>query len=314
VKRSVLGTASSWQKQGVAHTSRELRRRRRDLATDEVFGALGICGQVSEATPYDPRSPYAATKAASDHLVRAWAETFGLPTLVTNCSNNYGPFHFPEKLVPVAILNASRRPIPSTGGAERARLALRGGPCGGAPDGAGARAVGRTYAIGAEAEARNIDLVRRVCALLDEMRPAGAPHERLIAFVTDRPGHDARYAIDPSRIARSWAGGPSSRWRRGCRRTRALVPSRTSLVAARSLIGRGWGGALGVPVGSDRPPARALVTRQGVTGQGRDGAGSGRGRGVRVLLVGRTGQVATEVRRRAGDVRSRRLAGRRRTS
>ena len=172
------------------------------ISTDEVYGSLGPTGLFTEETPYDPRSPYSASKAASDHLVRAWGETYGLPILVTNCSNNYGPYHFPEKLIPVVILNAlAGKEIPVYGTGENVRdwlyvedhadalltVLTKGTP-------------GRTYNIGGENEARNIDLVRKICALLDERRPDAAPHDQLITFVTDRPGHDMRYAIDPTRI------------------------------------------------------------------------------------------------------------------
>jgi dTDP-glucose 4,6-dehydratase len=173
------------------------------ISTDEVYGTLGTEGLFTEGTPYDPRSPYSASKAGSDHLVRAWGETYGLPVIVTNCSNNYGPFHFPEKLIPKTILAALHgHPIDVYGEGKNIRdwlhvedhaealltVVQRGRP-------------GETYNIGGHAEARNIDIVRRICALLDKMRPDGAPHERLIRFVTDRPGHDFRYAIDASRIA-----------------------------------------------------------------------------------------------------------------
>ena len=191
------------------------------ISTDEVFGSLGETGQFTEATPYDPRSPYSASKAASDHLVRAWHETYGLPVVLTNCSNNYGPFHFPEKLVPVVILNALHgRPIPVYGDGGNVRdwlyvedhadallLCLEKGT------------VGRSYNIGGENEARNIDLVRTICAHLDEMRPEGAPHDRLITFVTDRPGHDRRYAIDPTRIRTELGWRPSVTVEEGLRRT-----------------------------------------------------------------------------------------------
>lgn len=191
------------------------------ISTDEVFGALGPEGMFDEDTPYDPRSPYSASKAASDHLVRAWHETFGLPVLVTNCSNNYGPYHFPEKLIPVVILNALHgRPIPVYGAGENVRDWLY------VEDHAEALltvvergTVGRTYCIGGRAEARNIDIVRRICALMDEMHPAGAPHDRLITFVTDRPGHDARYAIDPDRIRKELGWSPSLTLEEGLSRT-----------------------------------------------------------------------------------------------
>jgi dTDP-glucose 4,6-dehydratase len=191
------------------------------ISTDEVFGSLGPTGQFTEHTPYDPRSPYSASKAASDHLVRAWAETYGLPTVLTNCSNNYGPFHFPEKLIPVVILNALHgRPIPVYGTGENIRdwlyvedhadallLVLEKGT------------LGRSYNIGGENERRNIDLVRTICALLDELAPKATPYADQITFVTDRPGHDARYAIDPSRIRDELGWRPSVTVEEGLRRT-----------------------------------------------------------------------------------------------
>lgn len=191
------------------------------ISTDEVFGSLGATGQFTEATPYDPRSPYSASKAASDHLVRAWHETYGLPVVLTNCSNNYGPYHFPEKLIPVVILNALvGKQIPVYGAGENVRDWLF------VEDHADALLLvaekgenGRSYNIGGENERRNIDLVRTICALMDEMHPAGAPHERLISFVTDRPGHDARYAIDPARIREELGWRPSVTVEEGLRRT-----------------------------------------------------------------------------------------------
>ena len=181
------------------------------ISTDEVFGSLGETGQFTEDTPYDPRSPYSASKAASDHLVRAWHETYGLPVVLTNCSNNYGPFHFPEKLVPVVILNALHgRPIPVYGDGGNVRDWLY------VEDHADALLLvldkgelGRSYNIGGENEARNIDLVRTICAHMDRLRPDAAPHDRLITFVTDRPGHDRRYAIDPTRIREELGWRPS---------------------------------------------------------------------------------------------------------
>ena len=181
------------------------------ISTDEVFGSLGATGQFTETTAYDPRSPYSASKASSDHLVRAWHETYGLPVILTNCSNNYGPYHFPEKLIPVVILSALEgRTIPVYGKGENVRdwlfvedhadallLVLEKG------------AIGRSYNIGGENEATNIDLVRKICALLDQKRPESAPHDRLIEFVTDRPGHDLRYAIDPTRIREELGWRPS---------------------------------------------------------------------------------------------------------
>ncbi|MFN3525783.1 MAG: dTDP-glucose 4,6-dehydratase [Paracoccus sp. (in: a-proteobacteria)] len=191
------------------------------VSTDEVFGSLGPEGLFTEDTPYDPRSPYSASKAASDHLVRAWHETYGLPVVLSNCSNNYGPFHFPEKLVPVVILNAlAGLPIPVYGDGghirdwlyveDHARALLtvltRGTP-------------GRSYNIGGQAEARNIDLVRMICAQMDAQHPQGAPHDRLIAFVADRPGHDRRYAIDPTRIRDELGWRPSVTLDQGLGRT-----------------------------------------------------------------------------------------------
>ena len=193
------------------------------ISTDEVFGSLPADPSVkfTEDTPYDPRSPYSASKAASDHLVRAWHETYGLPVVLTNCSNNYGPYHFPEKLVPVVILRAlAGEPIPVYGDGGNVRdwlyvedhadallLCLQKGQ------------VGRSYNIGGENEATNIDLVRTICAHLDELRPDGAPHDRLITFVTDRPGHDRRYAIDPSRIRAELGWRPSVTVEEGLRKT-----------------------------------------------------------------------------------------------
>jgi len=191
------------------------------ISTDEVFGSLGPEGQFTEDTPYDPRSPYSASKAASDHLVRAWHETYGLPVVLTNCSNNYGPYHFPEKLIPVVILNALHgRPIPVYGRGENVRDWLY------VEDHADALllvvekgTVGRSYNIGGENERRNIDLVRTICALLDEMKPKAGSYADQITFVADRPGHDARYAIDPARIRNELGWRPSVTVEEGLRRT-----------------------------------------------------------------------------------------------
>lgn len=191
------------------------------ISTDEVFGSLGDTGMFTEDTPYDPRSPYSASKASSDHLVRAWHETYGLPIVLTNCSNNYGPFHFPEKLIPVVILNAIHgRTIPVYGKGENVRDWLY------VEDHADALLTvltkgenGRSYNIGGENEARNIDLVRTICAVLDKRRPEGAPHADLIEFVTDRPGHDMRYAIDPTRIRTELGWRPSVTLEEGLEKT-----------------------------------------------------------------------------------------------
>ena len=191
------------------------------ISTDEVFGSLGPTGTFSETTPYDPRSPYAASKAASDHLVRAWLETYGLPVVLTNCSNNYGPYHFPEKLIPVIILNAlAGKPLPVYGDGGNVRdwlfvedhadallLVLTRGR------------IGRSYNIGGENEETNLNLVRRICAILDELRPDAVPHADLITFVADRPGHDRRYAIDPTRIREELGWRPKLTLDEGLRRT-----------------------------------------------------------------------------------------------
>ena len=191
------------------------------ISTDEVYGTLGPTGQFTEDTPYAPNSPYSASKAASDHLVRSWHETYGLPVLVTNCSNNYGPYHFPEKLIPVVILKAlAGEPIPVYGAGENVRDWLY------VEDHADALltvltrgAVGRTYNIGGENERRNIDLVRTICAILDEKRPKATAYADQITFVTDRPGHDLRYAIDPTRIRTELGWRPSVTVEEGLART-----------------------------------------------------------------------------------------------
>ncbi len=207
-----------WARQG-----RPERFRFHHISTDEVFGSLPADPAVkfTEETPYDPRSPYSASKAASDHLVRAWAETYGLPVVLTNCSNNYGPYHFPEKLIPVVILNAlAGKPLPIYGKGENIRdwlfvedhadallLVVEKGQ------------VGRSYNIGGENERTNLALVQTICGILDELRPGPQPYADLITFVADRPGHDARYAIDPSRIRAELGWRPSVTVEEGLRRT-----------------------------------------------------------------------------------------------
>jgi dTDP-glucose 4,6-dehydratase len=191
------------------------------ISTDEVYGSLGPTGQFTEETPYDPRSPYSASKAASDHLVRAWGETYGLPIVLTNCSNNYGPYHFPEKLVPVVILKAlAGEPIPVYGDGANVRDWLF------VEDHADALltvltkgTLGRSYNIGGENEVSNLELVRMICALLDDRHPEGAPYADLITFVADRPGHDQRYAIDPTRIQTELGWRPSVTVEEGLART-----------------------------------------------------------------------------------------------
>jgi dTDP-glucose 4,6-dehydratase len=193
------------------------------VSTDEVFGSLGATGAFTETTPYAPNSPYSASKAGSDHLVRAWHHTYGLPTLLTNCSNNYGPYQFPEKLIPLMIQSAlagKRLPVYGRGENVRdwlfvddhARAILRVLEAG---------RPGETYAIGGRSERRNIDVVRQICGLLDELAPdARVPrHEALIEFVTDRPGHDLRYAIDSSRVERELGWERQETFETGLRRT-----------------------------------------------------------------------------------------------
>mgnify|MGYP001474448899 FL=1 len=192
------------------------------ISTDEVFGSLGPTGMFTEDTPYDPHSPYSASKASSDHLVRAWRETYGLPVVLTNCSNNYGPYHFPEKLIPVVILNAlAGKPLPIYGDGENMRdwlyvedhadallLVLEKG------------ALGRSYNIGGENERTNLELVKTLCGILDYLHPRDeGSYADLITFVTDRPGHDARYAIDPSRIRNELGWRPSVTLEEGLEKT-----------------------------------------------------------------------------------------------
>jgi dTDP-glucose 4,6-dehydratase len=172
------------------------------VSTDEVYGSLGEEGLFEESTPYDPSSPYSASKAASDHLAKAWTRTYGLPVVVSNCSNNYGPYHFPEKLIPLTILNALEgRALPVYGKGENVRDWLYVDDHARALDLIVERGVpGETYNVGGRNERRNIDVVRQICAVLDELVPAAAPRKGLIEFVTDRPGHDARYAIDATKL------------------------------------------------------------------------------------------------------------------
>ena len=193
------------------------------ISTDEVFGALGAEGLFREDTPYAPTSPYSASKAGSDHLARAWRHTYGLPVLITNCSNNYGPYHFPEKLIPLIVLNALQgKPLPVYGKGENVRdwlfvedhaealllVAEKGVP-------------GECYNIGGRSERRNIDVVEAICDLVDEFAPRaeGGGRRQLIAFVHDRPGHDLRYAIDSSKIERELGWRPRATFEDGLRQT-----------------------------------------------------------------------------------------------
>ncbi|WP_448665255.1 dTDP-glucose 4,6-dehydratase (plasmid) [Sphingomonas sp. CJ20] len=193
------------------------------ISTDEVYGSLGDTGLFTEDTPYDPRSPYSASKAGSDHLVSAWGHTYGLPVLITNCSNNYGPYHFPEKLIPLMIAKAlDGEPLPIYGKGDQVRDWLyvedhvralqtvfeRGQP-------------GRTYNIGGHNERQNIEVVQTLCAILDELRPRadGRPYAEQMAEVADRPGHDKRYAIDASRIGAELGWHPAETFESGIRKT-----------------------------------------------------------------------------------------------
>ena len=204
-------------------SSRRADFRFHHISTDEVFGSLNSSGLFNETTPYAPRSPYSASKAASDHLVRSWHHTYGLPILITNCSNNYGPFHFPEKLIPLAIIKgceASQLPVYGDGSNVRDWLYVE--------DHARALVsvvsngrVGQTYCIGGQSERTNLEVVTSICELLDELLPNKTigRHETLITFVTDRPGHDLRYAIDTTRISTELGWKPRETFESGLRKT-----------------------------------------------------------------------------------------------
>jgi dTDP-glucose 4,6-dehydratase len=216
VETNIVGTFSLLSRtldywRGLPPAARQ-RFRFHHISTDEVFGSLGAEGRFCETTPYDPRSPYSASKAASDHLVRAWSHTYGLPVLVTNCSNNYGPRQFPEKLIPLTIISAlAEKPLPVYGDGRNVRdwlhvddhvRALIRVFEGGAP--------GETYVVGGHGERTNIGVVEHICACLDVARPraGGGLYKELIRYVTDRPGHDRRYAIDAGKITRELGWSP----------------------------------------------------------------------------------------------------------
>lgn len=234
------------------------------ISTDEVFGSLGADGLFTETSPYQPNSPYSASKASSDHLVRAWHETYGLPTVMTNCSNNYGPYHFPEKLIPLVILNGLEgKPLPVYGKGDNIRdwlyvedhaRALRLVMEEGVP--------GETYNIGGHNERRNIDVVHAICDLLDELRPAAASRRDLITYVTDRPGHDQRYAIDASKIERELGWRPQETFETGLRRTVEWY-----------LANEGWWRA--IRDGSYQGQRLGLNTSAANTGAGNTGAEAG---------------------------------------
>jgi dTDP-glucose 4,6-dehydratase len=207
---------NAWQQQGLPASFRF-----HHISTDEVYGSLGDTGMFTETTAYAPNSPYAASKAASDHLVRAWGETYGLPYVITNCSNNYGPYHFPEKLIPVVILNAlAGLPIPIYGSGSNIRDWLF------VEDHADALLTvlqqgenARSYNVGGENEVSNLDLVHMICTILDDFCPQNRPYKELITFVADRPGHDLRYAIDPTRIQQELGWRPSVTLAQGLKKT-----------------------------------------------------------------------------------------------
>ncbi|MQY48136.1 dTDP-glucose 4,6-dehydratase [Rhizobiales bacterium RZME27] len=206
VQTNVMGTFSLLE--AARHYWNDLSPARKEafrflhVSTDEVYGSLGDEGLFEEVTPYDPSSPYSASKAASDHLAIAWHRTYGLPVVVSNCSNNYGPYHFPEKLIPLIILNAmDGKPLPVYGQGVNIRDWLYVEDHARALDLIASRGrLGEKYNVGGRNERRNIDVVKRICSLMDELRPKATPHADLITYVTDRPGHDARYAIDATKL------------------------------------------------------------------------------------------------------------------
>lgn len=191
------------------------------VSTDEVYGSLGDAGLFKEETPYDPSSPYSASKAASDHLAIAWHRTYGLPVVISNCSNNYGPYHFPEKLIPLTILNALHgRRLPVYGQGTNVRDWLYVEDHVRALDLIVAEGrLGEKYNVGGRNERRNIDVVKKICTVLDQIVPTDTPREKLIEFVTDRPGHDARYAIDATKLETELGWKPSENFESGIEKT-----------------------------------------------------------------------------------------------
>jgi dTDP-glucose 4,6-dehydratase len=227
IETNLVGTAnllevarSYWENLGAAAKA---GFRLHHISTDEVFGSLGETGAFTEETPYAPNSPYSASKAGSDHLVRAWRETYGLPTITSNCSNNYGPYQFPEKLIPLVTLNALEgKPLPVYGAGTQIRDWLHVDDHARALITIATRStIGETYNVGGNAEHTNIDVVRTICHILDDLCSGSphCPHEDLITFVADRPGHDKRYAIDASKIARDLGWHPQENFESGLRKT-----------------------------------------------------------------------------------------------
>ena len=222
VRTNVVGTATLLQaalKYWKTHPNFVFQH----ISTDEVYGTLGETGFFTEKTPYSPHSPYSASKASSDHMVRAWHDTYGLPIRITNCSNNYGPYHFPEKLIPLIILNClDGKPLPVYGKGANVRDWLY------VEDHVRALCLvnekgkdGETYNIGGHNERKNLEVVKTVCSILDELRPRqdGTKYESLITYVTDRPGHDLRYAIDPSKLMNDLGWKPQENFNTGIRKT-----------------------------------------------------------------------------------------------
>jgi len=227
VQTNLVGTATllnaAWEYFRTLEEEAKKHFRFHNVSTDEVFGSLGEQGMFTEETPYDPSSPYSASKAGSDHLVRAWQRTFGLPITISNCSNNYGPYQFPEKLIPLMILNClAHKPLPVYGKGlnvrdwlfvtdhcEAINIIIRKGK------------IGETYNIGGHNEMKNIDIVTTICEILDEMEPSNKlkSYSDLITFVQDRPGHDLRYAIDAAKIEKDLGWNPAETFATGIRKT-----------------------------------------------------------------------------------------------
>jgi dTDP-glucose 4,6-dehydratase len=226
VQTNVVGTFSLLEEAraywGTLAEPAKSRFRFLHVSTDEVYGSLGSADPAfSETTPYAPNSPYAASKAASDHLVRAYHHTYGMPVITTNCSNNYGPLQFPEKLIPLMILNAlNGKPLPVYGDGKNVRDWLHvSDHCSGIRAALAKGKPGETYNIGGNSEKTNLEVVHAVCTILDELHPAGAPHAKLITYVKDRPGHDRRYAINAEKIKRELGWEPREKFDRGLRKT-----------------------------------------------------------------------------------------------